>query len=65
MSTSQAGTVTTMFVLDTADGELTIIPVLDSAGAPPRFRYGGVETGGGGMATKDRTATPRGGVLPI
>ena len=60
----QAGTVTTRFVLDTADGKLTIIPVLDSA-APAAVPREGVQTGGGGMATKDRTATPRGGVLPI
>jgi hypothetical protein len=44
-----AGTIMTLFVLDTADGGLTIIPIVDSAGAP-LVPYGGVETGGGWLS---------------
>ncbi|MBK4347016.1 DUF4397 domain-containing protein [Lacisediminihabitans changchengi] len=48
------GSVTTLFVLDTADGGLTIEPVLDSAsvGQDP---VGGVQTGGGYLATHPQT----------
>lgn len=44
-----AGSVSTLFVLDTADGGLTIVPILDSAavGLTP---VGGVQTGGGWLA---------------
>lgn len=44
------GSVTTLFVLDTSNGGLTILPVLDSAsvGAAPD---GGVDTGGGFSAS--------------
>jgi hypothetical protein len=44
------GSVTTLFVLDTSSGGLTILPVLDSAavGAAPD---GGVDTGGGYLAS--------------
>ncbi len=43
------GSVNTLFVLDNADGGLTVMPVLDSAsvGAAP---IGGVQTGGGALA---------------
>lgn len=46
----EPGSVTTLFVLDTSDGGLTILPVLDSAsvGAAPD---GGVDTGGGYYGT--------------
>ncbi len=44
-----AGSVTTLFVLDTADGGLTILPVLDSAAAAV-VPGGGVQTGGGWLA---------------
>lgn len=46
----KAGSVTTLFVLDTADGGLTIRPVLDSSsvGEVPE---GGVDTGGGFLAS--------------
>ena len=46
------GSVSTLFVLDTPSGGLTINPVLDSAsvGAAP---VGGVETGGGALAHRD------------
>jgi len=57
-----AGTITTLFVLDTADGGLTIIPILDSAGAP-LVPYGGVDTGGGWLAgtrhSSPKPAAPR------
>jgi hypothetical protein len=43
------GTVSTLFVLDTADGGLTILPVLDSAGTAVT-PDGGVQTGGGWLA---------------
>ncbi len=43
------GSVTTLFVLDTADGGLTIQPVLDSAAAAV-VPIGGVQTGGGWLA---------------
>lgn len=48
------GSVTTLFVLDTASGGLTIQPVLDSAsvGKDP---VGGVQTGGGYLATHPLT----------
>lgn len=44
-----AGTVTTLFVVDTKDAGLTILPVLDSAGSATAPR-GGVDTGGGGQS---------------
>jgi len=57
-----AGTITSLFVLDTADGGLTVIPILDSAGAP-LVPYGGVDTGGGWLAdthdAQPRSASPR------
>lgn len=40
------GSVTTLFVLDTSNGGLTILPVLDSASVGPA-PDGGVDTGGG------------------
>ncbi|WP_334148206.1 DUF4397 domain-containing protein [Microbacterium sp.] len=60
------GSVTTLFVLDTSSGGLTILPVLDSAsvGAAPD---GGVDTGGGYLASAEvSTVAPaklRGGLL--
>ncbi|MFZ7088229.1 DUF4397 domain-containing protein [Curtobacterium sp. RRHDQ10] len=44
-----SGSVSTLFVLDNAQGNLTVVPVVDSAtvGATP---VGGVQTGGGGTA---------------
>jgi hypothetical protein len=53
------GSVTTLFVLDTADGGLTIRPVLDSSsvGETPR---GGVDTGGGFLASKGPLAAAKG-----
>ena len=45
-----AGSVSTLFVLDTAEGGLTILPVLDSA-ASPTTPVGGVQTGGGWLST--------------
>lgn len=48
--TVAAGSVNTLFVLDTADGGLTILPILDSA-ATPVTPVGGVQTGGGWLAT--------------
>ncbi|HEX5858148.1 MAG TPA: DUF4397 domain-containing protein [Microbacterium sp.] len=65
-----AGTVMTLFVLDTADGGLTVIPVVDSAGAP-LVPYGGVDTGGGWLAharasalgSAHQHATARGGAV--
>lgn len=52
--TVAAGSVVTLFVLDTASGGLTILPIVDSAavGASPD---GGVATGGGGMATAPKS----------
>lgn len=62
--TVKPGSVTTLFVLDTAEGGLTILPVLDSAsvGDVPE---GGIDTGGGYGAnaahkTLDRPAIHRG-----
>jgi hypothetical protein len=51
------GSVTTLFVLDTSSGGLTILPVLDSAsvGAAPD---GGVDTGGGYLAATGADAAP-------
>lgn len=53
-----AGSVTTLFVLDNADGGLTILPVLDSAGAGVVPR-GGVQTGGGFLASADAHIAPQ------
>lgn len=52
-----AGSVSTLFVLDTADGGLTILPIVDSAsvGSVPD---GGVATGGGYLAP-ERETVPR------
>lgn len=50
-----AGSVTSLFVLDTADGGLTILPVVDSAAAPV-VPVGGVQTGGGWLASHSREA---------
>ena len=49
------GSVTTLFVLDTSSGGLTILPVLDSAsvGDAPD---GGVDTGGGYLASAEASA---------
>lgn len=47
------GSVTTLFVLDTADGGLTILPVVDSAAAAV-VPIGGVQTGGGWLANHVR-----------
>ncbi|WP_164545096.1 DUF4397 domain-containing protein [Antribacter gilvus] len=49
------GSVTTLFVLDTADGGLTIRPVLDSSsvGEVPQ---GGVDTGGGFLGSTEAAA---------
>lgn len=46
------GSVTTLFVLDTSSGGLTILPVLDSA-AVGDSPDGGVDTGGGYLASSD------------
>lgn len=60
------GTVTTLFVLDTSSGGLTILPVLDSA-AVAASPDGGVDTGGGYLASSDTATAPlaklRGGTL--
>ncbi|WP_382306333.1 DUF4397 domain-containing protein [Herbiconiux sp. UC225_62] len=45
------GSVATLFVLDTADGGLTVKPVVDSAGVG-ELPTGGIQTGGGGTATE-------------
>ncbi|MET2010366.1 DUF4397 domain-containing protein [Microbacterium chocolatum] len=52
-----AGSVTTLFVLDTADGGLTLMPVLDSS-AVGDIPVGGVQTGGGGLAALFSAAAP-------
>lgn len=53
-----AGSVTTLFVLDTASGGLTILPILDSASVGD-VPDGGVDTGGGFLATsEDAAVTP-------
>ncbi|GAA1964817.1 DUF4397 domain-containing protein [Microbacterium deminutum] len=44
-----AGSITTLFVLDKADGGLTILPIVDSAAAAV-VPIGGVQTGGGWLA---------------
>jgi hypothetical protein len=63
--TVAAGSVNTLFVLDTADGGLTILPILDSA-ATPVTPVGGVQTGGGWFASHaPATVTARSGTLPI
>jgi hypothetical protein len=46
-----AGSVATLFVLDTADGGVTVKPVVDSA-AVGDLPTGGIQTGGGGTATE-------------
>lgn len=53
-----SGSVSTLFVLDTADGGLTILPIVDSAsvGSVPE---GGVATGGGWLAQHEVTAVTR------
>lgn len=60
------GSVTTLFVLDTANGGLTILPILDSASVGD-VPDGGVDTGGGFLAAADDTpAAPAkllGGIL--
>jgi hypothetical protein len=56
-TTSQAqidlapGSVATLFVLDTANGGVTVKPVVDSAGVGD-LPTGGIQTGGGGTATE-------------
>ncbi|MFJ4225292.1 DUF4397 domain-containing protein [Microbacterium sp. NPDC089695] len=52
------GSVTTLFVLDTASGGLTILPVLDSASVGD-VPDGGVDTGGGFLGSTDAASTPR------
>ncbi|MFD1714063.1 DUF4397 domain-containing protein [Amnibacterium flavum] len=49
------GSVSTLFVLDTPAGGLTITPILDSASAGT-MPVGGVETGGGALAHRDDSA---------
>ena len=56
------GSVSTLFILDTADGGLTILPVLDSAGAGV-VPIGGVDTGGGWLAGSTAGEAPRLGVI--
>lgn len=60
------GSVTTLFVLDTSSGGLTILPVLDSA-AVGDAPDGGVDTGGGYLASSKAYSAPlaklRGGIL--
>ena len=53
-----AGSVSTLFVLDNAEGGLTILPVLDSA-ASPTTPVGGVQTGGGWLASLPGAGAPR------
>ncbi|BDI23090.1 DUF4397 domain-containing protein [Herbiconiux sp. L3-i23] len=48
-----AGSVHTLFVVDDADGALTVTAALDSAGVD-QAPIGGVDTGGGALATADR-----------
>jgi hypothetical protein len=49
------GSVSSLFVLDNADGGLTILPVVDSA-AVGDVPVGGVATGGGGLADEELAA---------
>lgn len=49
------GSVTTLFVLDTSSGGLTILPILDSASVGD-VPDGGVDTGGGFLAAGDDTS---------
>jgi len=49
------GSVTTLFVLDTSDGGLTILPVLDSSSVGD-VPDGGVDTGGGYLASDAATS---------
>jgi hypothetical protein len=52
-----AGSIATLFVLDTADGGLTILPVLDGAAAPV-VPDGGVQTGGGWLGITQGSDQP-------
>jgi hypothetical protein len=55
------GSVSTLFVLDTAEGGLTILPIMDSA-ASAAVPDGGVATGGGFLAAHETAiAAPRDG----
>ncbi|WP_192813698.1 DUF4397 domain-containing protein [Microbacterium yannicii] len=58
------GSVSTLFILDTADGGLTILPVLDSAGAGV-VPIGGVDTGGGWLAGSTVGESPRPGPIRV
>jgi hypothetical protein len=51
----EPGSVTTLFVLDTASGGLTILPILDSASVGD-VPDGGVDTGGGFLSSTDAVA---------
>jgi len=51
-----AGSVTTLFVLDTSSGGLTILPILDSASVGD-VPDGGVDTGGGYLAHAEADGT--------
>lgn len=51
-----AGSVTTLFVLDTSSGGLTILPILDSASVGD-VPDGGVDTGGGYLARAEADGT--------
>lgn len=55
----RAGAAQTVFVLDNADGGLTLAPVLDSAASPVK-PVGGLATGGGALATTPSPAVPLG-----
>ncbi|MGD8166824.1 DUF4397 domain-containing protein [Herbiconiux sp. P16] len=57
-----SGSVATLFVLDTANGGVTVKPVVDSAGVSD-VPTGGIQTGGGGTATEHVgvAAAPGGG----
>ncbi|MGC5171046.1 DUF4397 domain-containing protein [Micromonospora sp. DT81.3] len=62
-----AGTITTLFVLDTADGGLTVMPVIDSA-SPAVVPDGGVDTGGGwlgGNHSERHHAAARFGMIAV
>jgi len=51
-----AGSVETLFVLDTAKGGFTVKPVVDSASVGGTDPIGGISTGGGWAATNDPSA---------
>jgi hypothetical protein len=57
------GGIVSLFVVDTADGGLTILPASDSLAAPT-IQGGGVTTGGGVTAVPESSALASGGAAP-